>query len=270
MHAAGAALLGLLWACAVPAWSHDSWLAVERPAAGAAGPTLELATGNRFPVQEVAPAPDNVARAGCSDGRGTVALTARRQGERALDMQSATSGGRPPLACWAELGALDIELEPRLVQVYFDEIRAPQSVRTAWARMHEGGVRWQERYRKFARIELAGGQAPAAALSAARQPVGLDLEIILLGGEPVRTGEPLAFQVLRDGLPLAGFPVELVSDRSPVGIWRTTDAQGRLQHRLPFAGQWLLRGTDLRLSATRRDAWESRFVTLVVEVPGGD
>lgn len=270
MHAARAVLLAVAWACAAPAWSHDSWLAVAPPAAGAAGTTLELATGNRFPIQEVAPAPGNVARAGCNDGRGSVPLTARRQGERALDMQSATSGGRPPLACWAELGALDIELEPRLVEVYFDEIRAPQSVRTAWARMHEGGVRWQERYRKFARIELAGRQAPAAALSAARQPVGLDLEIVLLGGGPVRTGEPLAFQVLRDGRPLAGFAVELVSDRSPVGIWRTTDAQGRLQHRLPFAGQWLLRGTDLRLSATRRDAWESRFVTLVVEVPDGD
>lgn len=270
MRAARAALLGLLWACAAPAWSHDSWLAVVQPAAGAAATTLELATGNRFPVQEVAPAPDNVARAGCSDGRRTVALAARRQGERALGMEAVSAGGRPPLACWAELGALDIELEPRLVQVYFDEIRAPQSVRKAWTGMHERGARWQERYRKFARIELAGGQAPAAAVSAARQPMGLDLEIVLLGGEPVRTGEPLAFQVLRDGLPLAGFAVELVSERSPLGIWRTTDAQGRLQHRLPFAGQWLLRGTDLRQSATRRDAWESRFVTLVLEVPGGD
>lgn len=270
MHAARAALLALLLGCAAPAWSHDSWLAVERPAAGAARATLELATGNRFPVQEVAPAPDNVTRAGCSDGRGTMALAARRHDERSLEMEVAAAGGQAALACWVELGALDIELEPRLVQVYFDEIRAPQPVRTAWARMHERGVRWQERYRKFARIELAGGPAPAAALAAARQPVGLDLEIVLLGGEPVRAGEALAFQVLRDGQPLAGFPVELVSDRSPVGIWRTTDAQGRLQHRLPFAGQWLLRGTDLRLSATRRDTWESRFVTLVVEVPGGD
>lgn len=269
-HAARAALLGLLWTCAAPAWSHDSWLAVERPAAGAAGTTLELATGNRFPIQEVAPAPGNVARSGCSDGRGTVPLAAPRQGERALGMQPATAGGRSPLACWVELGALDIELEPRLVQVYFDEIRAPQSVRTAWARMRERGVRWQERYRKFARIELAGEAADAAGRAAARRPVGLDLEIVLLGSAPVRLGEPLAFQVLRDGQPLAGFPVELVSDRSPVGVWRTTDAQGRVQHRLPFAGQWLLRGTDLRLSATRRDAWESRFVTLVVEVPGGD
>ena len=270
MHAARAALLAALWACAAPAWSHDSWLAVVQPAAGAAATTLELATGNRFPVQEVAPAPDNVARAGCSDGRGTVALAARRQGERALGMEAMPAGGRSPLACWVELGALNIELRPQVVPVYLDEIRAPRSVRAAWARMQADGVRWQERYRKFARIELAGGQAPAAALSAARKPIGLDLEIVLLGGEPVRAGEPLAFQVLRDGRPLAGFPVELVSDRSPVGIWRTTDAQGLLQHRLPFAGQWLLRGTDLRLSATRRDAWESRFVTLVVEVPGGD
>lgn len=269
MHAAHAAILAVAWACAAPAWSHDSWLAVV-PGAGAVGTTLELATGNRFPIQEVAPTPANVARSGCSDGGSTVPLAARRQGERALDMQAATAGGRSPLACWVELGALDIELQPQLVQVYLDEIRAPASVRTAWARMQARGVPWHERYRKFARIELAGVAADAAGRAAARRPVGLDLEIVLLGGAPVRLGGPLAFQVLRDGQPLAGFPVELVSDRSPVGIWRTTDAQGRLEHRLPFAGQWLLRGTDLRLSTTRRDAWESRFVTLVVEVPGGD
>lgn len=269
MHGARAALLlGALWACGLPAWSHDSWLGVVRPAPSGSAATLELATGNRFPVQEVAPAPDNVAGAGCRTGRGTTALVAQRQAGGALEMQAAPAGGQAPLACWVELGALDIELEPQLVQVYFDEIRAPQSVRSAWAQMQARGVRWQERYRKFARAELAGGPAPAASLAAARQPVGLDLELVLLGNERPRPGEPLDFQVLRDGQPLPGFPVELVSDRSPIGIWRTTDAQGRLRHRLPFAGQWLLRGTDLRLSAARRDAWESRFVTLVIEVAG--
>jgi hypothetical protein len=38
-----------------------------------------------------------------------------------------------------------------------------------------------------------------------------------------------------------------------------------LRHRLPFGGRWLLRGTDLRPSATRPDSWESRFVTLTLE-----
>ena len=58
----------------------------------------------------------------------------------------------------------------------------------------------------------------------------------MLGDNPIAVGQPLAFQVLRDGRPLAGFPVELVSERSPLGIWRETDANGMLHHTLPFAG----------------------------------
>ena len=56
-----------------------------------------------------------------------------------------------------------------------------------------------------------------------------------------------------------------MSERSPLGIWRETDADGLLRHTLPFAGRWLLRGTDLRLSAQRANTWESRFVTLALE-----
>jgi uncharacterized GH25 family protein len=106
---------------------------------------------------------------------------------------------------------------------------------------------------------------PGDRRAAARRPAGQDLEIVVLGDQPIAVGQPLEFQVLRDGRPLAGFPVELVSERSPLGIWRQTDADGKLRHSLPFAGRWLLRGTDLRLSAQRADTWESRFVTLAIE-----
>ena len=87
----------------------------------------------------------------------------------------------------------------------------------------------------------------------------------MLGNKPIAVGEPLEFQVLRDGRPFAGFPVELVSERSALGIWRESDADGKLRHSLPFAGRWLLRGTDLRPSGERPDTWESRFVTLAIE-----
>ena len=72
--------------------------------------------------------------------------------------------------------------------------------------------------------------------------------------------------MLRDGEPLAGFQVELQTAQSPLGIWRETDAQGKLRHRLPFAGRWLLRGTDLRLAPRDPTRWESRFVTLALDV----
>jgi hypothetical protein len=259
----------LAGACAVlcfaagTAQAHDTWFSP-----GQDGKLLELATGNRYPVQEVGPVAASLANAGCGDGESPrLALRALRGHPQRLDMAPAPGdAAQPPLACWAELHAADIELEPRLVQVYLAEIRAPAVIRNAWARLQERGLPWRERYRKFARIELASASAlPPERRAAARQPVGMALEIVVLGSEPVAVGEPVAFQVLRDGRPLAGFPVELVSERNALGVWRETDAQGMLRHRLPFGGRWLLRGTDLRASATHPDRWESRFVTLALE-----
>lgn len=247
------------------AQAHDSWLSPGRD-----GQLLELATGNRYPVQEFGPVSGSVAQAGCSDGtsRG-FALRAVQEHARRLDLaQDVDNGATPPspMACWAELRAANIELAPRLVQVYLAEIRAPSTTRAAWAELRQRGLPWRESYRKFARIELAAdSRVTADRLGAARRPIGMALEIVVLGREPVAVGEPISFQVLRDGRPLAGFPVELVSERNPLGVWRETDAQGVLRHRLPFSGRWLLRGTDLRPSATSPDRWESRFVTLALE-----
>ena len=44
--------------------------------------------------------------------------------------------------------------------------------------------------------------------------------------------------------------------------------QGRVRIQAPLAGQWVLRGTDLRLSERVPDTWESRFVTLAFEIEG--
>ena len=87
-------------------------------------------------------------------------------------------------------------------------------------------------------------------------------------GEPAgwRRGDTGSFQLLRDGQPLAGLAVEFRHERAPMGFWRITDAQGRVQTRLPLAGRWVLRGTDLRLSSERPDTWDSRFVTLAFSV----
>jgi uncharacterized GH25 family protein len=83
---------------------------------------------------------------------------------------------------------------------------------------------------------------------------------------PLRAGDTLRFQVLRDGAPLAGLPVELRSDLSPLGICRQTDAEGRVELTVPLAARWILRGTDVRPSAQDPDRWQSRFVTLAFEV----
>lgn len=255
-----AVLLAALVLVASQGWSHDSWLSPSRGAAPAGQVALELATGNRYPVQEFGQSAAGVVRPVCVSSAGArLALQPWREQARWLDLAAqVTQGTGQPLSCWLELAPVEIEIEPRLVEVYFAEIRASAANRQAWAALQARGLPWRERYRKFARIEL--GQEAAA-----RPPAGLDLEIVLLDEPAIAVGRLLEFQVLRDGKPLAGFPVELVSERSALGIWRETDAQGKLRHRLPFAGRWLLRGTDLRPSSDRPDTWESRFVTLALE-----
>jgi hypothetical protein len=263
-----AALATALAAAALPAAAHDSWLSpAESPARGGRQ-ALELATGNRYPVQEFNPTAASLVRSQCSDGTAAAPLALRpgREQAKSLLLAAAARRGQPVLACWVELKPFELVMEPDKVEVYFNEIRPPQPVRQAWAELQARGVAWQESYRKLARIELAqAATASAAQRARARQPAGLDLEIVVLGDAPVAVGRALEFQVLRDGRPLAGFPVELVSERSPLGIWRETDGEGRLVHTLPFAGRWLLRGTELRPAPP--DRWTSLFVTLAIEAP---
>ena len=253
-------MLAALCLVASQGWSHDSWLSPSRGAAPPGQLALELATGNRFPVQEFGQAAAGVVKSACATrGDARLPLQPRREQAQWLELSAALpEPGDSPLSCWLELAAAEIEIEPRLVEVYFAEIRTSAANRKAWVALQSRGLPWRERYRKFARIEI--GQEAAA-----RRPAGLDLEIVVLGEQPISVGRALEFQVLRDGRPLAGFPVELVSERSAFGVWRESDAEGKLRHSLPFAGRWLLRGTDLRPSASRPDTWDSRFVTLAIE-----
>jgi len=252
MKALAAACLA---AAACGAWAHDTWFAPSRdPARGAT--KLELATGTRYPVQDSTPGAASVVRAECR-GRGGQRVPLQGEDRSTLWLDLTARGDA--VSCWAELMPFSIQLEPKIVQVYLDEIHASPAVRQAWARMQARGVPWRESYRKFARIELD------PSLAARREPAGLPMELVVLGEGELRAGAQLAFQLLRDGKPLASFPVEFVSERSRVGLWRETDAEGKLRQALPFAGRWLLRGTDVRPAADG-ERWESRFVTLAIEL----
>jgi uncharacterized GH25 family protein len=263
-------LLAVLGLCGACAQAHDSWLSPAREPAPAGHVALELATGNRYPRQEFSQTQASVAQSGCIDvGGKRLALRPLREQPRWLDLDAQlASDGRAAISCWVELRTAEVDIEPRIVQVYFRDIHASPAIRTAWSALQARKVPWHERYRKYARIELAtSGEIAPGALAAARRPVGLALEIVVLGDRPVAAGEPLRFQVLRDGRALAGLPVELVSERSPLGIWQETDAQGVIEHRLPFGGRWQLRATDLRESQETPETWTSRFVTLAIEAP---
>ena len=115
---------------------------------------------------------------------------------------------------------------------------------------------------KHVRLEVAGESGRLAAASAGTQAIdGLGIDVRLEAGL-----RPLRSQVLRDSLPLAGLPMELRSDLSRLGLWRHTDAEGRIELTLPLAARRVLRGVDLRPATDRVDASDSRLVTLAFEV----
>jgi hypothetical protein len=255
LAAALAAALG-----ASPAHAHDSWFE-NVPGAAAGTLTLRLGTGTQFPNYESAIADEYLRQHGCRSGSTPLPLTPLRLTDNAL----LTSAPAQATSCWTQVAPFDIVLPADKINLYLSEVHPPQALLDAWAAMQARGLPWKERYTKHARIALPGDAA------AAGQPSNMDMDALITGGTPER-GQALTFEVQRDGAPLPGLAVELRNDRSRFGIWRRTDAEGRLQFTPPFAGRWLLRAVDLRLSEQRPDEFESRFLTLaftVAEVQNG-
>jgi hypothetical protein len=249
-----------LAAAAHCAFAHDTWFA-PLPTGTDGGVALALGTGNQFPVQESGIDIKHLVYSGCRHEPSSAPMALQRTADAptALNVRVRAERGLP-LSCWAQTASFDVELADDKIALYFKEIQAPQSVREAWSQMRARGVKWKERYTKHARIEIDPG--PSAAT-----PVNMAMDMLLESPQRTpRRGEPMVFRVLRNGQPLADFPVELRGDRVALGLWRKTDAEGRVRFPAPLAGRWVLRGTELRLSEREPDMWESRFVTLAFEI----
>ena len=260
----GAAVLFLV-AIAVSAHAHDTWF--EPRPADAGNVALLLGTGNLFPRHEYPIGIEQLRQNGCRQGDAAPRVLARVADlPNALALHAEVDAGLP-VTCWAQLMPFEVELAPDKVRQYFRDIHPPQAVRDAWADISARGLPWKERYTKHSRIELPAPVAAQNPTALRPKPVAMGMDALLESGlQTVHVGDPLVFQVLRDGVPLPGFAVELRSDRSGFGIWRQTDAEGRVRIAAPLAGRWVLRGTDLRLSDSRPDTWESRFINLAFEV----
>ena len=242
-------------AAAGPASAHDTWF---QPLPGPGAQQLALGTGNQFPVQEVPVGAASLVGSGCRGSDGRVApLRVLAEAPTALRLQVPSADA---VTCWAQQASFEVDLPADKVALYLREINPPSWVRGEWARLQAAGLPWKERYAKHARIELRGASGPA-------QPVAMAMDVVLDERSP-RVGQTLSFQLLRDGQPLADQAVELRGAMSPLGIWRRTDAEGRARIDLPLAGRWVLRGTDLRRSASAHDQFESRFFNLAFEVAG--
>jgi hypothetical protein len=244
---AGALLLALAHASA---GAHDTWF---DPLPGG---DLSLSTGNRFPAGEIAVDDQYFARRGCvaADGR-LLALNRRRFTDRAT-LLAAEAGAQ---TCFVQLDAFDVELPPDKIAVYFDEIRPGAAALAAWEQLRARGLPFRERYVKSARVDIGPLR------SAARTGLAMDaLRLSPEGALSVR--DEAVFQVLKHGAPLAGLPVELVNERSRVGLWLRTDGQGQVRTRLPLPGRWLLRGTELRPPESDPARFDSDFITYAFEV----
>ena len=192
-------------------------------------------------------------------GSAPIALQRTADAPTALNVRVRAERGLP-LSCWAQTASFDVELADDKIALYFKEIQAPAGGARRVGPDARTRRQWKERYTKHARIEINPG--PSAAT-----PVNMAMDVLLESPQRTpRRGEPMVFRVLRNGQPLADFPVELRGDRVAVGLWRKTDAEGRVRFPAPLAGRWVLRGTELRLSEREPDTWESRFVTLAFEI----
>lgn len=257
-------LLACLGAGAAAAQAHDTWFRALSMEAGT--PVLALGTGNRFPVQESGVGAEYLERQGCSrktarDGEGSATsqllMNPLRNDAHALILR----GVAQARSCWAQLVPLDIELPADKVALYLREVQADAALRAVWADMQRRGVPWKERYTKHARIDFG-----TLGMSAG-EPTPMAMDIVREAPGNGHLNGHLGFRVLRDGQPLPGLAVEWVSASASIGIWRRTDADGRVSVPALPPGRWVLRATDLRLSTTEPDHWESRFVTLAFEVP---
>lgn len=251
-------------ALAVPALAHDTWLLARRTVVPPGTVTLDLTSGMVFPANETAIKPDRVARAGGRLAGETFDLEDRRSAAKSLEFTARLP--RPGVATvWVELAPKSIDLKPKQVAHYLDEIGASREVRLAWAEMAKPR-RWRELYTKHAKAYVRVGE-PEGDRSWA-EPVGLGLEIVP-EKDPValHPGDDLPVRVLRGGQPFPSFSLALAPEGKGKAVAiKNTDADGRVTFRLDRAGRWLLRGTDVRRSLKPEADWESDFTTMTLEV----
>ena len=259
----------LLLAVAGSAAAHDTWFA-PLPGDGPGSTLLALGTGAQFPRQETALDRGLLQASACQQPGGPATpLHWVAYREDATVLRASRPGGPGKrMQCWLQAKPLAVTLDDAVAALYLDEIRAAPALRTRWAGLRARGVRWQEQYTKHARIVLPGdagsGDAGADAPPDGAAVPGLDLQPAM-PTTPLRAGDLLRVQLLRDGQPLAGLPVVLRNDLSPLPLWHRSDAQGWVTLALPLAARWLLSAVDLRPSTAQADAWDSRFASLTFD-----
>jgi uncharacterized GH25 family protein len=256
----------LLSTQAITLFAHDTWLLPKAFRVQQERPTvLAMTSAMAFPRPASAIAQDRIAQAMMRLAGETIQLGKFQRSTKTLNI-TVNPSNVGVAAVSVALKPRTLELTPKLVREYLEEIGASDSLKNVW-KNPPSGLKWRETYAKHTKTFLGvGGEKFFQNDSSWSAPQGLQLEIIP-ERHPclLRRGQDLPVVVLLNGKPLANFPLGLVRAGEKHGLLQTTDANGRTTFKLPKAAQYLLRGTLLLPSSAPNTEWESHFTTLTVE-----
>lgn len=250
--------------------AHDTWLLPKafrlKPEQRSA---LVFTSGMIFPKNAHAIKPERISQAFVLLADEKTQLAQRQTTAKALEMPV-----MPPnvgvATAFVELIPKSLELTPKLVREYLNEIGASDSLKAVWRNVPQKGnsIKWRESYTKHAKtFFFVGKEEDVQRDSSWKKPCGMKLEIVPEAHPGLlRAKGTLPVRVLLDGKPLANFPVGFVGESSGKSLLQTTNTEGRTTFALPKAGRYLLRGTLLKPTQTNDLEWQSNFTTLTVEV----
>lgn len=245
--------------------AHDTWLLPDSTSVPVgANVRLSMTSGMSFPKNETGIDTARLEGASVRLAGKTSALKPIESPKTALRLET-TLRKAGVASIWVRLKPRTLELTPKQVTEYLDEIGAPDSVR----RLYSGSgqvPRWRERYTKYAKTFVAVGASTTDA--SWREPVGIGLEIVpVVNPTKLTAGDTLTIRVLRDGAPAGGFPIGDAFAAETSSRLVKTDANGVAKLLARRGGRWMLRGTDLRRPASDVAVdWESSFSTLTLNV----
>ncbi len=244
------------------ALAHETWL-LPNSFRIVANETVrfDLTSGMEFPLNDTAIKAERIERARyrLNDKWSSAITTSPSESSLVLEAKPASSG----IATVAvELKPKEIELSDALVEEYFEEIDASQEIRNAWGKL-KGKKPWKELYSKHAKTFIAVGDVGNE--TSWKSPAGLKLELVPQSN-PFGLSGDTEFEVmlLRDGKPLANFPVGLIMESQTERVFAKTNDRGMARFKLSKAGKALLCTVDLRLKTD--NTWESDFSTLTFHV----
>jgi uncharacterized GH25 family protein len=266
IHARSLAILAplILAGFALVAEAHDTWL-LPASATSSRGRqiTLDLTSGMSFPALDHAIASDRLARAAARLG-GTVTEIAERRPAKGclrLSHRFLTDG---IATLWVETKPNPIELTTAQVEEYLAEIGAADTVGREWKAL--GSPKWREVYTKHAKTFVRVGR-PSKGDRSWVESTGMALELVP-EDDPMALalGKDLRLRVVRNGQPLAGFPVGFVASGEQKDVLKKTDREGRVAFPLLRKGWILVRATHVQRTPGSDGEWESHFTTLTVKV----